>query len=221
MLYLGIFICDVQWNTKEMLSWSTIMIMTKSSASLPFLVTPHCSWADFKATTMCLSREYSLSDECPPYHSLNGQLRRNDDDGWTHGHQSRASFSCQQPLSPVSQGFFCIPTDGVMYLLSRAAGDGPLDLQQGAADLVADRNLPSVVRDCHGRRSMTMLTTGAAREDTAATVGAGGFGSGHGSCPATSAEETASGAVRTGGGCGGVVAAGKHVWDLLSLFLFG
>jgi hypothetical protein len=80
---------------------------------------------------------------------------------------------------------------------------------------------------------MTMLTTGAAAgEETAVT---GGFGGGHGSCMATSAEETTSGVsrpcggrgsctatsaeetassvVRPGGGCGGVMAAGKHVWD--------
>jgi hypothetical protein len=35
MLYLGIFICDVQWNTKETLSWSSIMIMTRDSTSIP------------------------------------------------------------------------------------------------------------------------------------------------------------------------------------------
>lgn len=126
-----------------------------------------------------------------------------------------------------------------LYLLSGAAGDGPLDPEQGTADLVANGDLASLVCDCHGRGGPVMLTTGtAAGEETTAGLGAGGAGGaggsvgGHGRCATAGAEETASAssAARAGGGCGGV-AAGKHVWvlwlllcwwgGLFDLFLLG
>jgi hypothetical protein len=110
-----------------------------------------------------------------------------------------------------------------IYLLSRPAGNGPLDLQQGAADLVADGDLASVVCDCHGRCSGTMMLPAgaAAGEKATATLAAGGFRGGHGTCTTAGAKETASSVVRTGSGSGSVArtgsgsgsvaTAGKHV----------
>lgn len=136
----------------------------------------------------------------------NYSLQLNSADDASHGHQCHASGGCQQPTIS-SQSRVQLRMNLSTYLLPWPVQNGSLQLQQRAANLVADGRTPLLVVYSDWGGGSPASATGSAGEETTLAAGAN---SGSSARTATKEPTTRRGA-GGGGGVAGAVGEKRHV----------